>query len=378
MMVIPCMAVIRQEDSSAEERYTIQVVTNPDFAPYEYMLSGGFEGIDMDIWKAIAAALDCDVRFNVMDFDSIINDIEAGKHDVGASGFTVTEERKQQINFTTTYSTAHQVIVTLKNGRYADVTDWEQLKGTNIGVESGTTGYYLAVDDFGESSVVPYNTYTDVIQSVLTGYDGCAMIDDLVAESFVKKNSELKILDISIPGDEIEEYAFVINKSNNMMLQYANKALEYLTKEGVIAEIFDYYAGMNYDPEKPGYYTSDPSALSRITAIAHYRPADKYTFEIVTNPDFPPYEYTIADKYYGIDMDIWKAIAAALDCNVHFNFIKEFTSERTISLRQGSCAASPWGVWVHPPPADSCGVYPWASWVFPVLWDSCAAVRVVF
>ncbi len=80
------LAAVSQEDDAADQKYTIQVVTNPDFAPYEYMVSDHYEGIDMDIWKAISKALGCDVNFNVMDFDSIINAIEAGKYDVGASG----------------------------------------------------------------------------------------------------------------------------------------------------------------------------------------------------------------------------------------------------------------------------------------------------
>ncbi len=247
--------VVMTQDNDADSRYTIQVVTNPDFPPYEYMVSEDYEGIDMDIWKAIAKTLDCNVNFNVMDFDSIINAIEAGRYDVGASGFTVTEERKLQINFSNTYATAHQTVVVKKNSSQASATSWDELTGS-VSVESGTTGYYLAEDDYGTSRLSPYNTYSEVIQGVVSGHDGFAVLDDLVAESFVEKYSNIMILDISLPGDEIEEYAFTFNKSNAQMLQYTNKAMDYLKGTGVIDDIFNYYGSIGYDPETPGYFST--------------------------------------------------------------------------------------------------------------------------
>ena len=312
-------------DDDADQKYTIEVVTNPDFAPYEYLVSEEYEGIDMDIWKAIGQALGCNVNFNVMDFDAIINAIIAEKYDVGASGFTVTDERKEQINFSQTYATAHQVVLVTKNGPLASATSWEDLKDRSVAVESGTTGYYLAEDVFGISNVEAYNTYTDVIQGVISGYTSFAVLDDLVAESFVEKYSNLKILDIELPGDEVEEYAFVINKSNVQMLQYTNKAMDYLKGMGVIDDIFAYYGSIGYDPEKVGYFSAHPEKLEEIEVVSVYSPTGKYKIEVATNPDFPPYDYTVAGDYEGIDMDIWKAIAYTLDCDVNFNFM-EFDS----------------------------------------------------
>jgi len=139
LVIVAGLVNMTSPDVEADQKYTIQVVTNPDFPPYEYIVADSYEGIDMDIWKAIAQTLACDVNFNVMDFDSIINAIEAGRFDVGASGFTVTEERKQQINFSSTYATAQQTVLVLKNGPLANVTSWEDLKDKTIAVESGTT-----------------------------------------------------------------------------------------------------------------------------------------------------------------------------------------------------------------------------------------------
>ncbi len=206
-----------------------------------------------------------------MEFDSIINAIQSKKFDVGASGFTVTDERKEMINFSSTYATAHQNILMLKTSELASADSWEDLKGVTISVESGTTGYYLAADVYGDSSILPFNTYTDVVESVLTGHAAFAVLDDLVAVSYVEAHpNELTILDLDLPGAEAEEYAFVFNKSNTELLGYTNKAMAYLDEKGVIDDIFAYYGSISYDPEKVGYFSAHPEALAAIQVIDHY------------------------------------------------------------------------------------------------------------
>ncbi len=319
------------QDDAADQKYTIQVGTSPEFAPYEYMVSDNYEGIDMDMWKAIAKALACDVNFNTMDFDSIINAVIGGKFDVGASGFTITEERKQSVNFTTPYSEAHQVVLMLKSSPLATVTSWEQLVGHTVAVESGTTGEFLAEGMFDD--VRPYNTYTDVISGITAKHEEFAVLDDLVAISFAESNSELIVLDIPLKGNETEEYAFLMKKGNVQLLQYTNRAMEYLEGMGVVDEIFAYYASIGYSPDKPGYFTTYPEKLEEIDVVVKYYPVEKHTIEIASSPDFPPYDYLVSDGFEGIDMDIWRAIGHALDCDVNFN-VMEFDS--IINAIQGS------------------------------------------
>lgn len=326
VMVFSSITVLAQE-SEADDRYTIQVVTSPDFPPYDYLLQEGFEGIDMDIWKAIAYVLDCNVNFNIMDFDSIINAVDSGKFDVGASGFTVREDRKQSINFSLPYSTAYQAIIVLKDGPLADATSFDQLKGNKVSVETGTTGDYFAEMDFGRENIVAVNSYTDVIENLKTKHTQIAIVDNLVALSYSYTDPQLKILDILLPSAVDEDYAFVFNKDNTELLGYTNKALTYLEQEGVIEAIHNYYENeIELSAEEPGYFTKYPEKISELKVIAQYVPGEtKYRLEVATNPDFAPYEYLVSHQFEGIDMDIWKAIAKAIDADVSFNFM-EFDS----------------------------------------------------
>ncbi|MGN0537044.1 MAG: ABC transporter substrate-binding protein/permease [Acutalibacteraceae bacterium] len=89
----------------------IVVATNAQFKPYEYYENGSITGMDMDIMQAICDELGMDMQIEDMEFDSIIVAVQSGKADVGAAGMTVTEDRKKNVDFSDTYTTAQQVIL---------------------------------------------------------------------------------------------------------------------------------------------------------------------------------------------------------------------------------------------------------------------------
>lgn len=90
---------------------TLTVATNAEFPPYEYYEEGKITGMDMDIMQAVCDKLGMELKMEDMAFDSIISAVSTGKADIGAAGFTVTEERKKNVNFSDTYTTSKQVII---------------------------------------------------------------------------------------------------------------------------------------------------------------------------------------------------------------------------------------------------------------------------
>ena len=90
---------------------TLIMATNAYFKPYEYYEGGSIIGIDADIAQAIADYLGMNLKIEDMEFDSIITAVSSGKADFGMAGITVTDERKKNIDFTTTYTTSKQVII---------------------------------------------------------------------------------------------------------------------------------------------------------------------------------------------------------------------------------------------------------------------------
>lgn len=90
---------------------TLTVGTNAEFPPYEYYEGGEAVGIDLDIMQAVCDILGMELKVEDMAFDSVIPAVSTGKVDIGASGFTVTEERKKNVNFSDSYTTSKQVII---------------------------------------------------------------------------------------------------------------------------------------------------------------------------------------------------------------------------------------------------------------------------
>lgn len=90
------------------------MATNAYFEPYEYYEGDEVVGIDADIAQAICDRLGYELEIEDMEFDSIIAAVQSGKADFGAAGMTVTEDRLKNIDFTDSYATAKQVIITRK------------------------------------------------------------------------------------------------------------------------------------------------------------------------------------------------------------------------------------------------------------------------
>ena len=90
---------------------TLVMATNAEFEPYEYHEGENIVGIDVDIAQAICDKLGYELKIEDMEFDAILAAVQSGKADFGAAGMTVTEDRKESVNFTDTYANASQVII---------------------------------------------------------------------------------------------------------------------------------------------------------------------------------------------------------------------------------------------------------------------------
>ena len=87
-------------------------VNNGSFPPYEMTTDdGGYEGIDVEIATKIAEKLGLTLVVDDMEFSSVITAVQSGKSDIAMAGMTVTDERKENVDFTDTYANAVQVII---------------------------------------------------------------------------------------------------------------------------------------------------------------------------------------------------------------------------------------------------------------------------
>ena len=87
------------------------MVTKAEFPPYEYIDGDNYYGIDVEVAKIIADKLGYDLIIENVAFDSIIPGVQQGKYTMGMAGMTVTDERLEKVDFSSSYSTGIQVVI---------------------------------------------------------------------------------------------------------------------------------------------------------------------------------------------------------------------------------------------------------------------------
>lgn len=217
----------------------LTMATNAYFPPYEYYEGSEVVGIDAEIAKAVADKLGLTLKIEDMEFDSIITAVSAGKADMGLAGMTVTEERKQNVNFSDTYATGVQVVIVPEG---SDIKTVDDLQGKKIGVQLATTGDIYCCDDFGTENVEEYNKGNDAVMALLSGKIDAVVIDNEPAKNYVAVNPGLTILDTEYVT---EEYAAALNKENTALLEAVNGALAELKADGTLDAIIQKYIPAN-------------------------------------------------------------------------------------------------------------------------------------
>lgn len=178
----------------------------------------------------------------------------------------------------------------------------EDLAGTTIGVQIGTTGAIYAEDFVAENpgtEVIRYSKGADAVQALKQQKIDAVLIDEQPALAFVEKNNELTIADEEFA---MEEYAIGIAKENTELLYQINDALEAIKVNGTMDEIVANYIG----DEKGEHPYESPEGLT----------LGNGTLTMATNVAFPPYEYYEDKTAVGIDIDMMQAIADYLNMDL--------------------------------------------------------------
>ena len=245
--------------SCAED--TIIVQTNAFFAPFEYYDGDKIVGVDVEIMSKVGEKLGKKIQFDNVSFSAIIDNVKDGKVcDAGAAGITITDSRKEKVDFSTPYYTSVQYVIiptnsTLATKKGADNSEymvWEALAGKKIGVQMDTTGYIYtdgeinateADENYGYDGVLygtnttctPFSTAQLAADAITANQIDAVIIDELPAQFIVSKNSNFKCVPLYYSGATdaedapvMEQYAICVTKGNTELLNAINSVLEEL------------------------------------------------------------------------------------------------------------------------------------------------------
>lgn len=246
-------AADKQSLEAIKEKGQLVVYTNAEFPPFEYLANGSPVGVDMDIAKAIADEIGVELKIENVKFDTIISSVQSGKAAMGAAGITVTDERKESVDFSISYTTSTQYVILPAETEFANITT---LKGMNIGVQLGTTGDFIISDEVNGyedddgnpvkgvlqdsgAQVTTYNNANLAAEALKSGKIQAVVVDKLPAE-LIAKNSEGKLKAVELVYEDgsntAESYAICVAKGNTTLLEVVNKVIKNLLDEGKIDE----------------------------------------------------------------------------------------------------------------------------------------------
>ena len=255
--ILSCVVILSFSgcDSSAgkldkiKSKGEIVVHTDPNFSPFEFMKGGEVAGVDIEIAKAIAEELGVTVKFEETKFDSILMAIKGGKGDIAVSGFTITDERKESVDFSIPYIESVQYLI-LPEGSQTVV--MEDLAGLTVGVAQGYTGQFLMEDELEEGGVLAgtgteikeYNSAMEAALDLKSGRINAVVMDEYVAKNIVSNNDGYQAIELRYLNGDLaaEEYGVVVPKGNEDLLDIINSVIKRLNDEEKIPEWVVYFS----------------------------------------------------------------------------------------------------------------------------------------
>ncbi|WP_026010902.1 transporter substrate-binding domain-containing protein [Paenibacillus sp. OSY-SE] len=216
------------------------------YAPYNFLNDKHeVDGFDADVAKAVAKRLGVEVEFITGEFSGLIEGLQKDKYDALVSQVTITEDRKQKMDFSTPYvKNAVNVLVKSDN---TTIEKLEDFKDKKIGVGLGTNDEkYLrdvAMPKVGTFEIATYNDVITSLQDLNVGRIDATINNVFAIKPLIEKNH----FDVKAVGEPIKEdfAGIAIRKNNPELLDAINKALAEMKSDGTFKEIFQKWFGVD-------------------------------------------------------------------------------------------------------------------------------------
>ncbi len=217
---------------------TLTVCSDIPYAPFEVEEGGEYTGFDIDLMNEIAKGLDLDVQVKDVGFDGLQSgaSLAAGQCDIGASAMTITEEREKNIDFSDPYYDSKQTLL-VPSG--SDIQTIDDLAGTDVGVQQGTTGKLYAEENApDDAKLVSFPSDAELYQAIKSGSID-AILQDLPVNLTHTEGGDFQIVE---EYDTDEQYGFAVKEEGSeALLEAVNEQLAKLKKNGTYDELYNTY-----------------------------------------------------------------------------------------------------------------------------------------
>ena len=217
---------------------TIKIGVFSDKAPFGYVDSNGKnQGFDVYVAKRFAKDLlgdESKVEFVLVDAASRVAYLESKKVDIIMANFTVTDERKQKVDFTNPYMKVSLGVVSPDG---AKITSEDQLKGKKVIVAKGTTAETYMTKNHPDVELVKFEQYSEIFQALKDKRGDAILSDNTEVIAWAKENPGFTV---GIPSlGSADTIAPAVTKGNTELKDWINTELETIGKENFVHKAYD-------------------------------------------------------------------------------------------------------------------------------------------
>lgn len=226
--------------AAIKKKGKIVVGTASGYYPFEMVdKQGVLVGYDIDVAKALAKELGVEVEFQNYAFSGLIPALQSNKVDIVIAGMTITDKRKEAVDFSDPYFASGQAL--LVNKKYPNVKTWQDLDkpGNVIAVSMGTTAEQTAATMFKNAAVKKFEGSALAGLEVLNG-KATAVVHEVPWVAIYNKQNP----DTTYPVLETfttENLGIATNKGNPEMVEFLNKFLKKYKESPEYAQAKQYW-----------------------------------------------------------------------------------------------------------------------------------------
>ncbi|MFF2447020.1 cysteine ABC transporter substrate-binding protein [Neobacillus sp. NPDC058068] len=221
-----------------KKRGVVRVAVFSDKPPFGYVdKNGKNQGYDILLAKRIAKDLlgdESKVEYVLTEAQARVDLLKSDKVDFVLANFTVTKERKEQVDFANPYM---KVAIGLVSPDDALVTNIDALKGKKVIVTKGTTAESYLMKNYPDIELVKYDQNTEAFAALKDGRGGALAQDNALLFGWANENKGYKVGITSV--GELDYIAPAVKKGNTELLEWLNKELETLGSEEFFHKAYD-------------------------------------------------------------------------------------------------------------------------------------------
>ena len=221
---------------------TVVAVTENAYTPLNFVdpLTGEAVGWEYEATEEICRRLNCAVDWQLASWDTMIAAVQNGQFEVGMDGITITDERKEQVDFSDPYMVSQQfMLVRADEDRFTTPEEFAADPDLLVGSQSGTTNFYVAVYDIldGDEAnprIKLFENFGAAVQALITGDVDMVLMDAASSRGYIGANpDELKVV-----GDALgtEEFGYIFIPGSDLVAPF-NAALDTMQEDGFLEQL---------------------------------------------------------------------------------------------------------------------------------------------